>query len=437
MHATRPGRSDRRNWPGRARRNVCQPRDGDLAIHSAADIEGEPILSEVELPQTYHFGQELDGAAPDVPVSLYVELPFWLLVPNTTVEVTCGQRSFRVDIHDDFEELHAGTVTSTRWRLVHLGPEGAELSEDVRELFEKPGIPLVPRPCKTVLRLETSCNTDVLASIIEGRPGANAARYYLRDFCAAHVSVVNELVRGYRLATYDPFAYEISPWDVPFWLVDIRGRSESVMVIPYLDSDRKPEVHEIDGSVHPHSLMDAVGLAPALVLRPFPGELDLLDAENLMVRGDYSGAVRHIATALEVALEAALRRTLSQTLAPEDLDRELAWNEHNFYMRLQRYESASRRELGPELWSVLRETRDLRKAIVHDGHRVRHAERGRAQKAVDTGRWIFNWLEDNPERADARERSIGRRSLGRHFSHFDPDPCANGGTPAAEPIQAP
>jgi hypothetical protein len=165
--------------------------------------------------------------------------------------------------------------------------------------------------------------------------------------------------------------------------------------------------------------------------------LDLLDAENLMVRGDYSGAVRRIATALEVALDVALRRTIGETLSPEDLDKELARNEFNFFGRLKQYEAASRRELGPELWSILRETRNLRKAIVHHGHRVRHAERGSAQMAVDTGRWIFNWLEENPERAGARELSIGRRSLGRHFSLFDPDPCANGSTSDAEPHQSP
>lgn len=393
-------------------------------------------MTEGELPETYEFGQELNWDAPSLPVALYVELPFWLFVPNTTVAVTCGARTFRVDVRDNFEEVHAGLVTSTRWRLVHLGPEGVRLPNELRETVEKAGVPLVKRPCKTVLRVESSCNADVLASIKEGRPGANAARYYLRDFCAAHVRVVNELIRCYRLATYDPFAYEISPWDVPFWLVDIDGMSESVMIIPYLDSDKKPEIREADGTVHAQTLIDATNLAPALALEPIPGELDLLDAENLMVRGDYSGAVRRIATALEVALDAALRRTVAETLSPDDVDRELARNELNFYGRLEQYESASRRKLSRELWSVLRETRNLRKSIVHHGHRISHAERGRAQTAVDTGRWIFNWLEENPERAEARERSIGRRSVGRHYSLFDRDPCAEGGTPATEPDQS-
>jgi hypothetical protein len=38
---------------------------------------------------------------------------------------------------------------------------------------------------------------------------------------------------------------------------------------------------------------------------------------------------------------------------------------------------------------------------------------------VDTGRWIFNWFEDQPDRAVLRERRIGVRSIGRHFSYFD------------------
>jgi hypothetical protein len=305
-----------------------------------------------ELPASYHFGQELDWDAPASPVTLHVELPFWLFVANTTVSVACGARVFDIDIRDDWEELHWGYVSTTRYHLVHIGPEGFEPPPVMREKFDSAG-GIVSRPCKTVLRVRSSCNSDVLGAILEGRSSANAARSYLRDYCAAHVRVVNELIRGYRMVTYDPFAYEISPWDVPFWLVDIGGISESVMIVPYLDTDRKPNVHDADGSVHPHNLMEPSDLTPALALRPFPGELDLLDAENLMVRGDYSGAVRRIATALEVALEAALRQELQKTRSPEDVERELARNERSFYARLEQLQRLAGRELHPELWLVL------------------------------------------------------------------------------------
>lgn len=42
-----------------------------------------------------------------------------------------------------------------------------------------------------------------------------------------------------------------------------------------------------------------------------PGELELMDALNLMQRGDYSGAVRRVTTAIEVAVEAAVEQDVS------------------------------------------------------------------------------------------------------------------------------
>jgi len=52
----------------------------------------------------------------------------------------------------------------------------------------------------------------------------------------------------------------------------------------------------------------------------------------------------------------------------------------------------------------LQDTRDLRHRIVHTGYRIGPDERGRAQKAVDTGRWIFNWFENDQRRRDIREK---------------------------------
>jgi hypothetical protein len=57
--------------------------------------------------------------------------------------------------------------------------------------------------------------------------------------------------------------------------------------------------------------------------------------------------------------------------------------------------------------------------IVHTGLRISFNNRGIAQKAIDTGRWIFNWLENQPVRSTAREKRLGLRSLGRHFTLFD------------------
>lgn len=61
-------------------------------------------------------------------------------------------------------------------------------------------------------------------------------------------------------------------------------------------------------------------------------------------------------------------------------------------------------------------TRKLRHRIVHKGYRIGPNERGHAQRAVDTGRWTFNWFEDNKQRYEIREKRIAFRGLGRDLA---------------------
>lgn len=42
---------------------------------------------------------------------------------------------------------------------------------------------------------------------------------YFAALCASPVPVVNEVILRNRLATYDFFPFEVSPWDVPVWFV--------------------------------------------------------------------------------------------------------------------------------------------------------------------------------------------------------------------------
>src|ERR1019366_10217739 len=50
------------------------------------------------------------------------------------------------------------------------------------------------------------------------------------------------------------------------------------------------------------------------------------------------------------------------------------------------------------------------------GYRIGPGERGKAQKAVDTGRWLFNWFENDDARRNIREKRIAFRSLGRDLT---------------------
>jgi hypothetical protein len=113
-----------------------------------------------------------------------------------------------------------------------------------------------------------------------------------------------------------------------------------------------------------------------------------------------------------------LRQELLKKHPKEEAEKLLRDTENDFPGRFRQYLKLSRRKLPHGLDKELDMTRALRHSIVHDGKRIPFNEHGRAQRSVDTGRWIFDWLENQPARFDVREKKIGKRSLGRHFSLY-------------------
>jgi hypothetical protein len=156
------------------------------------------------------------------------------------------------------------------------------------------------------------------------------------------------------------------------------------------------------------------------------GELELLDAVNLMERGDYSGAVRRIITAIEAELESVLRDELRKQYPEAEVCARLHASQNDFPGRLRQYQKLSGRKMHNADREDLETTRALRHGIVHEGKRISYAQRGRAQRAVDTGRWIFNWLENQSKRADRREKQLALRSLRRHFSIYEAEITSDG-----------
>jgi hypothetical protein len=254
----------------------------------------------------------------------------------------------------------------------------------------------------------------------------NGVRLYLSELCKAHIPVVNELVRGYRLATYDYFPYEVSPWDVPYWQIEHNGGSVSSCLVPYRDWDFKPRIftdrdlvkrmmlgQQIDPASIPYKLIDESNLQDAMSLVSGPGELELLDALNFMERGGYSDAVRRITTALEVIVESEAGKVVEKAEGEKKAASFLKATESNFRRRVDKYEQFSGRTLSAVLKSRMYATRQLRHRIVHAGHRIGPSDLGQAQRAVDTGRWIYNWFENDKARREVREKKIAFRSLGR------------------------
>jgi len=371
------------------------------------------------IPQEYWIGQELDWGAPFVPVDLRVEVPFWIMVPDCVQEVDVNGYIFSVEIKDSYVELYAGVVFDSRVSCVYFGPP-KKLDPEVENAIKESGAPVLSRKCKTVLLVHSACNKDVLAAAKREDKGTPAAELYLRSFCAAHIEVVNRLIMQYRLSTYDLFSYEVSPWDVPIWFIGSGGDALRIVLQDYRAWDEKPPIHSsmTDKGAERYKLIEATELQSAMSDEASAGEHELLDALNFIERGDYSGAVRRIVTAIEAQLESVLREELLKIHPAAEVEEKLRASENDFPGRLRQYQKLSNRKLSIALEKELETTRAIRHSIVHNAYRISFGRQGQARKSVDTGRWVFNWLENQPTRADAREKRIGKRTLGSYVGLF-------------------
>lgn len=377
-----------------------------------------PTGGPLDVSSTSWIGQELDWEADLVPAELIVELPFWLMVPDTGLEVEVSGYSFRVDIREGYFELHAGVVLESEASLLYIGPGGSEqLPPDVIDDLAKRGVPIAVRPRKTALVIQSWINSDVLERAGDGglgRPGG--AIPYLQSFSSAHIAVVNHVVQSYRLATYDYFAYEVSPMDVPIWIVKHDSGITRVVLLPYAAWDEKPLLGvygDPEAGTTTYELIDPVALRASVYAAAGPGEFELLDALSLMERGDYSGAVRRVATAIEVLVEAVLRVEYQNLSYTDQRVRDALYKVREVDRRIQQIQRLTGQDVG-WLLDEWRTTRELRRSIVHDGRRVTYTDRGEAQRSVDTGRMLYELLENRPDRAAACMKNMGLRSLGRH-----------------------
>lgn len=351
-----------------------------------------------------------------------MELPFWLFVENASLQIELDGHVFPVSIHVDGFELHTGQISDSKQGVIYRGPfrNEDELSESIKRFkFAKPDAQLLWRKAKSFLKIATRCNEDVWRKRTEEpHPVRPSVEVYLEQLCRAHIPVVNKLIQAYRLASYDPFAFEVAPWDVSYWTIERNNVTCSCTLVPYKLWDHPIYGHDgPDGQMQVRFLTDADALSAKLSERPTSGELELLDAINLMERGNYSDAIRRITTAIEVVVAAVAESVVSAKDGPHVAQRFLKDTQNNFGRRVAKYQELSSRMLPEGMRKELDKTRKLRHRIVHGGYRVTPAERGSAQMAVDFGRWTFNWFENDTQRREVREQRIARRSLGREMTY--------------------
>lgn len=362
-------------------------------------------------PESYWIGQELNWDAPAIAVTLIVELPFWLMTSDSVVNIEVENYPFEIIIRDNYYELFGQVILDSRDSCAYIGPK-EKIGKQILEVIKKENIPTLWRKCKTVLKIKTLCNEDIF---IKKEEHEGVVNHYLTSFFAAHIPVVNKLIEQYRLSTYDYFAYNVSPWDVPIWYISLKGDAIKNVLVRYKDWDDKPMMYEQQEDPKIYNLISSENLQESFNITPSAGEFELLDAINLIERGDYNGAVRRVTTAIEVLVENLLEFELLKFKSQEEVALELNKKplKNNFPFKLYKYLELSARLIPDWINPELDKIRNLRHTIVHKAQRISFNNKGLAQEKVDKGRWIYNWFEDKENRRNVREQKISYRSLGR------------------------
>lgn len=340
-----------------------------------------------------------------VPAKTFVELPFWLMTENATFKLTYEGCTATLSTHGDFSEVVSDAMfLDSRRNLLFIGPL-LELGH-AKEI-ENATCPVV-RPQKTVVEIDVmalaAAFSDFLGS--DTRPINRAAQYF-SSLALVHIPFINLLVGAYRSASRDPYAFEISEWDVPVWWFRLGDQLVRTGVMPYWNNDDYPGLTEFaTGNKTPYIAASTSEIQTA-VRHPFsPGRTELLDAMSLMYRGRYGDAIRSAVTAIEIVVEEKLGEALRLSGCNEQAIKErLEETRDSFHKRIEDYEQVSRRRLpGPMVSPIphlnglrlkveLETVRVLRHKIVHEGFRV--DSRGQTLRAIETMTWLYDWFTED------------------------------------------
>jgi len=341
-----------------------------------------------------------------VPVELTVELPFWLLVPNGAVNLTIGGCTVRARVVNNGIQFALGHHQSiSHQKTVFLGSlDDAAKASTPLVLLTGGG---QSRLTKTLVTFEAFAHSDALEALKSKDRKYQQGCKYFQSLAIAHLDFLNLLINSYRRLSSDPFATEVSAWDVPIWSLSAEEIKFNIILFPYLATESRPAATILakPSEVQPYNAASLEDIQTISSIDATPGEVELLDGWSLYYRGRHADSIRSFVTAIEVVLEARVREVMRALAAsPEDVERTLLETRNKFMKRLDCYcHLTQSRVPGPLLhvlptlngvrlkWE-LEETRDLRHEIVHAGRRLDRSLERPMSRVAETMTWLFNWL---------------------------------------------
>ena len=382
----------------------------DKSEHLAAKLpEGmEALLVEKNGRKGVWPGCRLDWSAPYVAVHLYVELPFWLMMPEDTFDVKFEESTVKITVVHGCEELQR---TATHFKnsssTVFLARPGEPIPEYVQHLVDGSSNGCSAHIHKTTLIIEASVLESAVKCSLGSPPEQEDAIRYFRTLATGHLPVANRLITAYRRASNDPFVQEITEATTPIWFMRRQNHFFRIPIFFYGGFESRPEWPNKDGKQEVADFATVAEVRKFLTQEETPGETILLDAWGYFYAGRFVDAIRGFVSALEVLLEARYAAAMKANgIAVEKVEAELRSTATRFNSRINNYLQLTKRTIpgplvawvpyinGVRLRQELANTRDLRHKIVHEGYRMSPFAHGPMLRAAETMTWLFDWLED-------------------------------------------
>jgi hypothetical protein len=372
-----------------------------------------------------HYNEVLDWNSDPQKIELALELPFWILATDHRYDITVNEHTLTIETVNSGISIQSGNEhTRAHHDQRFFGRIPLENNDHplyrVIDLLRGSNF----RYTKTQLWITTSAASDAIAALSESGVRERIAREYFCALAKAHLPFVNQLINGYRAATYDPFATEITEFDVPVWFLVVDGSLVPIYLMYSLCRDKFPITTAFKASGANPVFLESPEVLNASVITPLvPGEAELLDAWSFCYRGRFSECIRSAVTAVEVLLEDRLRQSLQNLSLPQsEINDRLTSTKNRFSSRLDDYCRVSRRCVpGPTLHYLpylngirlrdqFEQTRQLRHDVVHRGERLAPSLKNPIRRAVETTTWLFDWLAD--------EAKVGWRQS-KHYALFE------------------
>ncbi len=364
-------------------------------------------------PGRYGVGCSIDWGSDTTEITFAVELPFWLLMPSSHLTINHCGIEVPVGIENNGIEVQCGEqYSSTQRNTVFIGGKSAA-QEATMPVLGLPGGGVF-RATKTLLYITAYPLVDACRALFEGEESRFQDGYrYFASLANGHIPVVNKIVNAYRRASVDPYASEVTKWDIPNWFVILPPNEEwhaarSCVVCLYsgVVRDWYPTIRDgLEGESRPLYAVSEADVLNQLKNEATPGEADLLDGWSLFHSGRFADSIRSFVTAIEVLIESEVRKLLTKAGCNEHvIQLQLEKTRNNFDSRIDQYCKLSRRRLpgprpcgvpylnGLRLHDELNVTRRLRHRIVHHGHRLDESYRGPMLRAAETTSWLFDWI---------------------------------------------